>query len=32
MACGTARVLADCMSSRKPDIAYEDLNPFRCRP
>jgi D-amino-acid dehydrogenase len=32
MACGSARVLADIMSNRQPDIAYEDLNLFRYRP
>ncbi|MFT8443853.1 MAG: D-amino acid dehydrogenase [Acetobacter orientalis] len=29
MACGSGRVLADIMSGKKPDIAYEDLNVFR---
>ncbi|GAN68589.1 D-amino acid dehydrogenase [Acetobacter orleanensis] len=29
MACGSGRVLADIMSDKKPDIAYEDLNIFR---
>ncbi|GBQ48909.1 D-amino acid dehydrogenase [Acetobacter ghanensis] len=32
MACGSARVLADIMSNRKPDIAYEDLSLSRYRP
>jgi D-amino-acid dehydrogenase len=31
MSCGSARVLADLMSTKKPDIAYEDLAISRYR-